>query len=234
MSVEGVLAKMARSAPRAAWRRLLGLIAAGLLAGSVAACHKPAAWHGIDVSGALPPLNFTMTSAATGQPVTAADYGGKVVMLYFGYTHCPDVCPLTLSNIARALKRLGPLSSKVAVLFVTVDPNRDSLAVLKHYTSLFAPEITGLRGTPDQLAALARRYRVAYSVTPAHGTEPYEVTHGAGVYVFDQSGAARLVISSLHTAKPDIPGAADDLKRLATHAAPKGLFGRIMAFFGWL
>ncbi len=212
-------------------RCVLTLMGAVLLLISLSACHKDTPWHGIDISTSLPPLQFTMTSAATSQTVTAADYRGKVVMLYFGYTHCPDVCPLTLSNIARALNRLGPLADKVAVLFVTVDPNRDTLTVLKHYTALFSPQITGLRGTPDQLAALARRYRVAYSVTPATKDHPYEVTHGAGVYLFNQSGAARLVVTSLHTSKPDIRGTAEDLRLLVTRETPRGFLGRIMAFF---
>ena len=95
---------------------------------------------------------------------TAADYKGKVVLLYFGYTYCPDVCPTTLFNIAQMLKTMGKRADDVRVLFVTVDPNRDTLPVLKQYTEAFAPQVVGSRGTPDQLAALAKRYRVAYSV----------------------------------------------------------------------
>jgi protein SCO1/2 len=103
----------------------------------------------------------------------------------------------------------------VQVLFVTVDPGRDSLPVLGRYLGLFGPRFVGLRGTPDQLAILARRYRIAYSVTPAGGGKGVEVTHSSAVYVFDRSGAARLLVPSLASANPDIKSVAADLTRLA-------------------
>jgi len=105
-------------------------------------------------------------------------------------------------------------------LFVTVDPNRDNLPALKRYVALFAPQMVGLRGTPDELAALARRYRVAYSVTPAHEGHPYEVTHSSLVYVFDQNGNARLLVDSMATQKPDVVGTEDDLRRLIVQRPP--------------
>ncbi len=108
-----------------------------------------------------------MTDAMTGQKVTAADFRGKVVLLYFGYTQCPDFCPTTLTNLTHVLDRLGARAKDVRVLFVTVDPNRDTLPVLKQYAAAFGPQVVGLRGTPDELANLARRYRVGYSVMPA-------------------------------------------------------------------
>ncbi|MGH8822292.1 MAG: SCO family protein, partial [Rhodoferax sp.] len=135
-------------------------------------------------------------------------------LLYFGYTFCPDVCPATLANLAQILGQLGPDARQVRVLFVTVDPNRDTLAVLAAYVKNFAPQIDGLRGTPDQLASLARRYRLVYSVTPETKTHPYEVTHASAIYVFDRSGAARLLVPSLASATPDIAGIVLDLKRL--------------------
>ncbi len=186
------------------------VLCAGLLTG----CGKTEKWHSTNLKGSMPNLAFTMTRASDGQQVTAKDFRGKVTLLYFGYTFCPDVCPTTLSNIGAVLKKLGPKADQVRMLFVTVDPNRDTLDVLKHYTKLFAPQIVGLRGTPDQLAALARRYRVSYSVTPKSPGHPYEVSHSSAVYVFDKTGALRLLISSMSTAKPDIDGATADLKRL--------------------
>jgi protein SCO1/2 len=114
---------------------------------------------------------------------------------------------------------------RVAVLFVTVDPQRDTLPVLASYVRDFAPEIDGLRGTPDQLAALARRYRIAYSVTPGTPDRPYEVDHSSAIYVFDRTGAARLLISSLTTAAPDLDGTRADLVRLAREQPKTGLFG---------
>ena len=114
----------------------------------------------------------------------------------------------------RFVRQLGPEAKHVRVLFVTVDPNRDTLPVLADYVQSFGPEAEALRGTPDELAALARRYRVVYSVQPATKDQPYQVTHSSVVYVFDGSGAARLLIPSLADAKPDLNGAAADLKRL--------------------
>ncbi len=114
------------------------------------------------------------------------------------------------------------------MLFVTVDPNRDTIPVLNDYVSAFGPEVVGLRGTPDQLAALAKRYRVVYSVTPAKGDQPYAVTHSSAIYVFDQSGKIRLLITSMSTNAPDIDGATADLGQLVEQANPPGFFQRIL------
>lgn len=211
--------------------RFLGplCLAAGLLlAGEPRAQAAP--WHNIDVAGSLPALAFKLTDAATAHPVTAADFRGKVVLLYLGYTQCPDVCPLTLQNIAQVLHRLGKDAADVQVLFVTVDPNRDTLSVLRTYTAVFAPQIVGLRPTANQLARLARRYRLAYSVSPATATHPYEVTHSSAVYVFDKTGRVRLLVPSLANQHPDITGTAADLERLL-HPGGGGLLSRLSAMF---
>lgn len=177
-------------------------------------CQRAAAWHSTDVSGALPALRLSMVRAKDGKVVDESDYRGKVTLLYFGYTYCPDVCPLTLSNVAHVLKLLGPSASGVRVLFVTVDPGRDTPAILNQYTAAFGPDVDGLRGDPDQLASLARRYRVAYSVAPHGAGGTYEVTHSSGIYAFDRNGKARLLISSLSSGNPDIAGTASDLRAL--------------------
>ncbi len=208
-------------------RRDLLILGAGALALPVAGCDRKTQWHETDISGSLPSLAFNMTDAMSGAPVSAADFHGKVTLLYFGYTLCPDFCPTTLTNLAAILQRLGKQADQVRVLFVTVDPNRDSLPVLKQYAALFAPQIVGLRGTPDALAALARRYRVAYSVMPAQNGHPYEVTHSSIVYVFDQDGNARLLVSSMATQKPDIDGTTQDLRRLISQHESPGLLGQI-------
>jgi protein SCO1/2 len=169
-----------------------------------------------------------MTRASDGKQVTQADYRGRVVLLYFGYTFCPDVCPTTLSNVAEILQRLGPEAAHVQVLFVTVDPARDTLPVLAAYAANFAPQIESLRGTPDQLAALARRFRILYSVTPEGSGHPYEVSHSSAIYVFDQSGAARLLVPSLSSATPDIAGLADDLRRLIERPGSRGFWSRLL------
>ncbi|MGH3055591.1 MAG: SCO family protein [Gaiellaceae bacterium] len=158
----------------------------------------------------MPPLEFHMTRASDGAAVTADAWRGKAVALYFGYTHCPDVCPTTLSNLADILKRLGPDANRVAVLFVTVDPDRDTVPVLKQYARAFAPQVVGLRGSPDAIAMLARRYRVAYRVTKESPGHPYTVMHTSAVFLFDPSGRARLVT----LATGDTAGLAEDVKRL--------------------
>ncbi len=196
-------------------RGLLRLLAAGAVVAPIAACDDSKAWHDVDIGGSSPALQFAMRRAPDGKEVTAADYRGDIAMLYFGYTFCPDVCPLTLQNVGDVLQKMGADAQAVRVLFVTVDPGRDSLPVLGRYFGLFGPRFVGLRGTPDQLATLARRYRIAYSVTPAAGGKGEEVTHSSAVYVFDRAGAARLLVPSLASSNPDIKGVAADLTRLA-------------------
>jgi protein SCO1/2 len=204
--------------------RLAGVGAGTML---LAACNNDPKWHSIDITGSLSPLSFTMTRAEDGKEVTAADYKGKIVLLYFGYTYCPDVCPTTLLNTDRILKNLGPLADKVRVLFVTVDPNRDTPKVLAQYVSAFAPQTVGLRGTPDQLAGLAKRCRAVYSVRPGKG-EDYVVTHSAGIYVYDASGALRLFVSGMASDQPPVDGTTADLRRLIHEEEPPGLLERLM------
>jgi len=178
--------------------RAMALILALFLAG----CSKPS-WHMTDISGGMPKLDFHMT--ANGRPVTAQDFRGKVVALYFGYTHCPDVCPATLANLADTLGKVG--SPDVRVLFVTVDPERDTDAVMADYAKAFSPQVVGLRGSPNALANLARTYRVAYEVKQG---PPYEVIHSNAVFFFDKDGRARLVT----TDTSDTAAMAEDVKRL--------------------
>jgi protein SCO1/2 len=178
--------------------RMAALIFALLLAG----CSKPG-WHMTDISGAMPRLDFHMT--ANGKPVTAADFRGKVVALYFGYSHCPDVCPTTLANLTDMAGKVN--SPDLRILFVTVDPDRDTDAVLADYAKAFSPQVVGLHGTDNQLAALARAYRVAYTVNKG---PPYEVMHSNAVFFFDRDGKARLVT----TDTTDTAAMAADVKRL--------------------
>jgi protein SCO1 len=187
------------------------------------------AWNSTDMTGVMPRLDFTMTRASDGKAVSAADYKRKIVLLYFGYTNCPDVCPTTLLNIADMLKSLGKKADDVRVLFVTVDPNRDSLDVLKQYTGAFAPQIDGLRGTPDQLATLAKRYRVSYSVTPAQDGKPYEVTHGAAVYVFNRAGDIKLVFTGLSQPNQKLAPARADLRAMVNGAGSDSWWQRLLS-----
>jgi protein SCO1/2 len=169
---------------------------AALFALTLAACAPPRGAV-TDIAGVMPSLEFVMTRANDGKAATAGDYRGKAVILYFGYTHCPDICPTTLANLASVLNALGSRADDVRVLFVTVDPDRDELPILKKYVEAFAPQIDGLRGTPDAIAMLARRYRVTYEVTPASSDHPYEVMHSDSVFFFDTSGRARYVATSV-------------------------------------
>jgi protein SCO1/2 len=173
-------------------------MAALLIALLLAGCSRPA-WHMTDISGAMPRLAFDLNG------VTADQFRGKVVALYFGYTHCPDVCPTTLANLADMLNRVK--SPDVRVLFVTVDPDRDTPAVLADYAKAFSPQMIGLRGSANQLAALARSYRVAYSVNKG---PPYTIMHSNAVFFFDSEGRARLVT----TDTSDSAAMAEDVKRL--------------------
>jgi protein SCO1/2 len=165
-------------------------------------CSRPG-WHMTDISGSMPKLAFRMS--ADGKPVTAADFRGKVVALYFGYSHCPDVCPTTLANLNDMMTKVG--SPDVRVLFVTVDPDRDTDAVLADYAKAFSPQVVGLRGSPNALGTLARTYRVAYEVKKG---PPYEVMHSNAVFFFDRDGRARLVT----TDTSDASAIAEDVKRL--------------------
>jgi protein SCO1/2 len=161
------------------------------------------------ISGLVSPLEFRMTDQ-DGQPVTAADYRHDLVLVYFGYTACPDQCPTTLTTLANALHTLGPQASQVRVLFVTVDPSRDTTGVLKRYVNNFGPEFVGLRPDQDELTALSKRYRVAYHYEKADKAGNYEVDHSSAVFIFDRGGHARLLALSDNTSQQ----VASDLHRL--------------------
>ena len=178
--------------------RMTALFLALLLAG----CSKPS-WHMTDISGGMPRLDFQMR--AGGRLVTSQDFRGKVVALYFGYSHCPDVCPATLANLTEMLGKVA--SPDVRVLFVTVDPDRDTAEVMRSYAAAFSPQLVGLRGSANSLAMLARNYRVAYEVKKG---PPYEVTHSNAVFFFDKDGRARLVT----TDTSNTSAMAEDVKRL--------------------
>jgi protein SCO1/2 len=145
-----------------------------------------------DVSGHMPDLKFKLTDDH-GKPVTGADYRGKVVVLYFGYTHCPDVCPLTLAQLHVVMQRLGPLADRVRILFVSVDPSRDTPSVMHAYVNAFDPHAVGLTGDASSVEALSKRYRSAYTREPEGKDGNYEVSHSSAIYVFDDKGAARVL-----------------------------------------
>jgi protein SCO1/2 len=122
-----------------------------------------------------------------GKTRTDQDFRGKFMLVYFGYTHCPDVCPLTLSVMAGALQELGASADRIVPIFVTVDPARDTPKIMREYVASFGPRFVGLTGTPQQIARVAREYHVYYAKqSPAHGG--YEVNHSSVIYLMDTSG----------------------------------------------
>ena len=167
-----------------------------------------------NIDGLMPDLDFRM-SDEKGHSVAGRDYAGQVVLLYFGYTRCPDACPTTLVTLSQAIALLGEAGKHVRVLFVTVDPNRDTTAVLKQYVTAFGPRFTGLRGSDESLSQLARRYRVAYRLEPADADGNYAVDHSSAVFIFDAHGRARLLAHANDTPK----AVAADLTRLISAGA---------------
>jgi protein SCO1 len=174
-------------------RRVRAAAGALVVIAALAGCTPPQPPFALqNVTGLLPPLRFNLTNQ-DGRPVSADDFRGKVVLLYFGYTNCPDVCPLTLAVLEHAIESLKADATRVRVLFVTVDPARDTVPVLKRYVSAFGPQMVGLRGDAAELSALTRRYRVAYHREPPDAHGYYAVDHSSAVFIFDRDGNARLL-----------------------------------------
>ncbi|WP_258170425.1 SCO family protein [Burkholderia multivorans] len=136
--------------------------------------------------------DFTLVDT-NGKTRSLADYKGKVVVLTFGYTHCPDVCPTTLAELSQAMQQLGPDAQRVQVLFVTVDPQRDTAPILAQYTAAFNPTFRGLRPADDaQLQQVTKAFRIVYQKVPGATPDGYTVDHTAASFVFDQNGKLRL------------------------------------------
>ncbi len=151
-------------------------------------------FHSTDITGVDFGTNFQLTDH-NGKVRTLADFKGKAVVMFFGYTHCPDVCPTTLSDLAQALTLLGNDADKVQVLFVTVDPARDTQELLAKYVPAFNPSFLGLSGDEAATAKVAKDFRIFYQKHKSKDGQRYDVDHTAGTYVFDQSGKLRLFMS---------------------------------------
>ena len=188
------------AAPR---RRWLGLAAAALAAAAtpwLAGCERGAdrpALRGIDVAGAPYGRTLTLTDQH-GQRRTLGDFRGKVVMLYFGFVQCPDVCPTALARAVEVMQRLGPDAGRVQLLFVTVDPERDTPALLRDYMAAFHPSFLGLTGTPEEIAAAAREFKVYYAKVPTGSG--YTMDHSAQTYLIEAQGRLRIVLKHEQTA----------------------------------
>lgn len=183
---------------------------------NLTACERaptPPVFQATDITGAAFARDFRLTDH-NGQVRTLADFKGKAVAMFFGYTHCPDVCPTTLSDFAAALKQLGSDAARVQVIFVTVDPERDTPAILKQFVPAFDPGFLGMSTDPVSLKALAKEYKVVYEKASAKAADDYLIDHSAGTYVYDPQGRLRLLMA--YGSSPDM--IAQDLKSLL--AAP--------------
>jgi len=172
------------------WRSSLAL----LLAAALAACGGPEGpkFRGTDVTGA----DFGRSLALTGhdgKPRVLEDFRGKLIVLFFGYTHCPDVCPTTLADVAGSLKALGADAARVQVLFVTLDPERDTREVLSQYVPAFDPSFLGLYGDAAATERAAKEFKIFYEKRPGGAPGAYTLDHSAQVFVLDTEGRLRLV-----------------------------------------
>ena len=148
-------------------------------------------FKGSDVTGSSFGRDFSLTDAG-GATRTLADYRGKAVVVFFGYTQCPDVCPTTLSTLAETMKLLGPDADRVQVVFITVDPERDTPALLAEYVPAFDKRFLGLSGNAEATERVAKEFKVIYQKQPGATPTTYTMDHSAGVFVFDPQGRLRL------------------------------------------
>lgn len=177
-----------------AGRRLIlgaALLGAAALAGCDRAGNAGAAFKGIDITGADYARDFDLPDAQ-GQRRRLADFKGRVVVVFFGFTHCPDVCPTTMAELAAVKAALGADGDRVQGIFITVDPERDTPELLRAYLGNFDKSFVALRGTDEETKALAKHFKVFYAKVPGKTEGNYTIDHTAGSYVFDAKGAVRL------------------------------------------
>ena len=169
----------------------LSLGSLGLAACSDKAEAPAATFSGIDITGADYATGFSLTDH-NGQPRTLADFKGKAVVLFFGFTQCPDVCPTSMSEMAEAKRLLGPDGDRLQGLFVSVDPERDTPEVMKQYVSHFDPSFLALYAPADQLPEVAKSFKIYYKKVVGASATSYTMDHSAGSYVYDPQGRIRL------------------------------------------
>ncbi len=172
-------------------RRFLLIIASLLL---LACADKPLPFKAKPVPDSPMAPNFKLTDQS-GQPRVLSDFRGKVVSLFFGFTHCPDICPTHLARQAEVMRLLGPQANEVAVLFVTLDPERDTPSALKTYMDAFDPRFIALTGTQEETDKVARQYKIFWQKTPLPDSAlVYTIDHTTNSFVIDQSGRSRLIV----------------------------------------
>ena len=185
-------------------KRIMGMMRRGfiaLLLSSLVALtgctDQNVKWSLYDVSGHLPDLEFSLQGAGN-KTITQNDLKGKTVLMFFGYASCPDICPTTMAQLTEVIQKLGNEAKDVRIVFVSVDPHRDTPDILQAYVDAFNKNAIGLTGTETQIANLARKYRIAYQIEkpkPGANADTYDVTHSRGVFIFDNKGKARLLAS---------------------------------------
>jgi protein SCO1/2 len=169
---------------------LLGAAGLTILTGCNGAGDKPQ-FKAIDITGADYAGDFDLTDA-DGKRRHLADFKGKVTVVFFGFTQCPDVCPTTMIELAQVRKALGADGARVQGIFVTIDPERDTPQVLKAYVDNFGADFVALRGTAEETKAAAKAFKIYYAKVPGKAEGSYTMDHTAGSYIFDASGKVRL------------------------------------------
>jgi protein SCO1/2 len=174
---------------------LVAALAVAVLGGCdrLAGTAQKPSFKAVDITGAEYARELSLTDA-DGKPRQLADFKGKVTLVFFGYTQCPDVCPTTLAELAAVKRELGKDGERLQGVFVSVDPARDTPEILKAYMASFDPSFVALRGTPEQTQAAARNFKVFYAQVPGKTEGSYTVDHTAGTYVFDAQGRVRLFV----------------------------------------
>jgi protein SCO1/2 len=191
---------------------LAALTALALVGCQKAGPDKPA-FKGIDLTGAEYARTLNLTDQ-DGHARSLADFKGKVLVVFFGYTQCPDVCPTTMAEVAEVKRSLGADGDKVQGIFVTIDPERDTAALLKAYLASFDPSFVGLRGSAEQTQAAAKEFKVFFAKVPGKTPETYTMDHTAASFIFDTEGRVRVYARYGAGAQP----LADDIKLLLAEA----------------
>lgn len=179
------------------WLRAGAALALACSVAVLAGCEKPppaVQFYSMDVSREGGFARDWSMPDADGKVRTLADFAGKVVYVYFGYAQCPDVCPTTMLELAEVKEALGADADKLQIIFVTVDPERDTPEIMREYVGGFDPGAVALVGTPEQLAVMAREFKVFYKKVPGTAQDNYTVDHSTGSYVYDANGKLRLYV----------------------------------------
>jgi protein SCO1 len=190
-------------------RRSIGVLALSAAIMGLGACADKPSFRNTDITGAEFAREFALTDH-NGKARTLADFKGKAVVVFFGFTQCPDVCPTTLAEMTEAVKQLGADGNKLQVLFITIDPERDTPELLKKYVPAFHPSFLGLSGNAEAIAKVAKEFKVFYQKSPGKTPGSYTMDHTANSYVFDPQGRVRLVVKHGLGAEPLV----QDLKQL--------------------